>query len=113
MPRLRICMAAMSLLAGQTLAAREEMSPRPTQQGSRATKPAAEQTTPDTCGQRAALRLVGTVMTPQSRTTLTRDIGHDRIRVIRPGAVITQDLRNDRLNLIVDESGRLMTARCG
>ncbi|MGV3510657.1 MAG: I78 family peptidase inhibitor [Novosphingobium sp.] len=67
----------------------------------------------DTCGQQAAQRLVGSVFTPQSRTALSKAVGHDRIRVIRPGSVITQDLRTDRLNLIVDESGRLLTARCG
>lgn len=44
---------------------------------------------------------------------LARTVGHDRMRVIRPGAVITQDLRGDRLNLIVDDKGKLLTARCG
>ncbi|WP_246465496.1 I78 family peptidase inhibitor [Novosphingobium jiangmenense] len=73
----------------------------------------AEPPSQDTCGQGPAKRLLGTVVTPQARTTLVRAVGHDRIRVIRPGSIITQDLRSDRLNLIVDDSGRLLTARCG
>lgn len=113
MPRLPFCVAALSLLAGQSLAAREEMSPRATPQGPRATRAGAEQTAPDPCGQRMALRLAGTILTPQARAGLTREVGHDRFRVIRPGGVITQDLRNDRLNLIIDENGKLLTARCG
>lgn len=67
----------------------------------------------DSCGQRSAQRLVGTLITPQKRTALVRVIGHDRIRVIRPGAIITHDRRDDRLNLIVDDRGTLLAARCG
>lgn len=89
------------------------MAPRPGVPNARGSIPAPDQTGSDTCGQRAALRLVGTVFTPQARSGLARAVGHDRMRVIRPGSVITQDLRNDRLNLIVDETGILLTARCG
>lgn len=106
-------MAALSLLAGQANAAGDEMSRRPAAQSPRAAGTTADQAAPDTCGQRAALRLVGTLFTPQARTMLARTVGHDRMRVIRPGAVITQDLRGDRLNLIVDDKGKLLTARCG
>lgn len=70
-------------------------------------------TAADSCGQRAAQRLAGKPFTPQARAALVRVIGHDRIRVIRPGAIITQDRRDDRLNLIVDDRGNLLTARCG
>lgn len=113
MPRFPIYMAAISLIAVPALAATEEMTPRPTAQNSRVGRSAPDMAGPDSCGQRDALRLVGTMVTPQSRIGLSRSVGHDRIRVIRPGTVITQELRNDRLNLIVDETGRLLTARCG
>ncbi|NLR38296.1 hypothetical protein HGI46_04000 [Novosphingobium sp. ERW19] len=56
---------------------------------------------------------MGLVVTPQARTELQKSIRHDRMRIVRPGAVITQDVRPDRLNLIVDDSGRLVAARCG
>lgn len=113
MPRLPIYMAALSLLAGRTFAATDEMTSRPTAQNPRAGRDTTAPPGPDACGQRVAMRLVGKMVTPQSRTELSRSVGHDRIRVVRPGAVITQELRNDRLNLIVDETGRLLTARCG
>jgi len=113
LPRFPIYMAAISLIAVPGLAATDEMTSRPTAQSSRVGRSAPDMASQDSCGQRDALRLAGTILTPQSRNGLSRSIGHDRIRVVRPGAVITQELRNDRLNLIVDETGRLLTARCG
>lgn len=67
----------------------------------------------DTCNLAPARRFVGTVLTSQVQADLSRAISHNRVRVIRPGAVITQDLRSDRVNLIIDETGKVMTIRCG
>lgn len=39
--------------------------------------------------------------------------GHDRIRVIHPGDVVTMDYRADRLNVELGEDGRIQRLRCG
>jgi hypothetical protein len=40
-------------------------------------------------------------------------VGHDRIRAINPGDVVTQDLRPDRLNIEIGVDGRIKHFRCG
>jgi Peptidase inhibitor I78 family len=62
---------------------------------------------------RQARRFTGVVYKAQVRENLARAIHHNRIRLIRPGSVITQDLRPDRMNLILDDAGKIMTIRCG
>ncbi len=107
-PRLTLCAAAFCLDAAPVLAAAKDMAQRPIPPVVRT-----EAGLVDTCGQRSAQKLVGAMFSPQSQAALIKTIGHDRIRVIRPGAIITQDRRENRLNLIVDDAGRLMAARCG
>ncbi|WP_163648188.1 I78 family peptidase inhibitor [Modicisalibacter sp. 'Wilcox'] len=47
-------------------------------------------------------------------TTRARErSGAERVRVIRPGQGYTMDYRPDRLNLHLDEHGRLVGADCG
>jgi len=41
------------------------------------------------------------------------DTGSDRVRVIRPGMMVTMDYREDRVNLDVDADNRVLTIRCG
>ncbi|HQS95313.1 I78 family peptidase inhibitor [Novosphingobium sp. 17-62-19] len=68
---------------------------------------------PDTCNMRQAKRFTGIVYKRQVHEDLARAILHNRIRLIRPGSVITQDMRPDRINLILDDAGKIMTIRCG
>ncbi|MBZ9539343.1 I78 family peptidase inhibitor [Modicisalibacter tunisiensis] len=47
-------------------------------------------------------------------TTRARELGGaDRVRVIRPGQGYTMDYRPDRLNLHLDEQGRIVRIDCG
>lgn len=39
--------------------------------------------------------------------------GARTVRVIRPGDMVTMDLREDRLNLELDAAGTVVKARCG
>jgi hypothetical protein len=39
--------------------------------------------------------------------------GAASVRVYRKGEPVTQDLRADRLNLELDQAGRVVSARCG
>ena len=41
------------------------------------------------------------------------DTGSDRIRVIKPGMMVTMDYREDRVNLDVDKDNQVLTVRCG
>lgn len=66
-----------------------------------------------TCGLEQARRLIGTQLTAARHEYLARSMGHNRIRVIRPGAVINTNHDPSRLNLILDDVGTLMTIRCG
>lgn len=105
---LPVCTAAFLGFAGHAQATGAGMTRKP------APAPAPGNLIPhDTCGQNAARRFVGLIITNRVRSDIERAAAHDRLRVIRPGAIITHDLRSDRLNLIVDEAGHLLAARCG
>lgn len=45
---------------------------------------------------------------------VARDAAHAKtVRVIRPGQAVTMDFRDDRLNLYLDEQGKVSRASCG
>ena len=61
-------------------------------------------------------RLTAYADQPASDDTLAKiraAAGHDRIRVIRPGDAVTQDYREDRLNIEIGDEGRIKAMRCG
>lgn len=70
-------------------------------------------TQPDSCGQNAARHYITGASNGATREGVAKAAGHARIRWIRPGDVVTQDYRPDRLNVIIDADGQIMTARCG
>lgn len=90
----------------------EDMGQRPTPPRTTG-RPADPIAVTDTCGLRMAARYSGTSATPKVREALVASVAHNRVRWIRPGTAITQDYRPDRLNIILDEDGRVMTMRCG
>jgi hypothetical protein len=57
--------------------------------------------------------LIGAPSDAQTRARAATVAGHTRLRWITPGAAITHDYRADRLNLILDDQGRIRTVRCG
>ncbi len=63
--------------------------------------------TPDTCGAADYQSLVGGNI---AATTLPSDLND---RVIRPGDIVTQEYRPDRINFRVDESGVIQSVTCG
>ncbi|KPF87145.1 hypothetical protein IP81_18800 [Novosphingobium sp. AAP83] len=78
--------------------------PAPQKQGTRQ---------PDTCGSHTVTRFVGSDATPSVRHAITVASGQEQIRWIKPGTAVTQDFRADRLNVILDQAGRILTMRCG
>ncbi|HEU4820871.1 MAG TPA: I78 family peptidase inhibitor [Qipengyuania sp.] len=66
----------------------------------------------DTCGATAASETIGRKDTPSLRAEVVRKVGHNRIRWLPPGSIVTQDLRSDRLNVDIDEGGVVTRVRC-
>ena len=58
-------------------------------------------------------RWVNVLPTSDVRDAIREAVGHDRIRYIEPGGVVTMDLRPDRLNVETGVDGRIKTFRCG
>ncbi|WP_242653453.1 I78 family peptidase inhibitor [Sphingomonas jatrophae] len=68
---------------------------------------------PATCKVEPLAGLIGGVVDAGSIEGARRRSGAATVRVVRPGQMVTQDYREDRLNLTVDGSGRLVKAACG
>lgn len=89
-----------------SLGSSEEMGQNPAP-----SKPGLRQ--PDACRSHTATRYLGAEATPSVRNAITLTTRNDHIRWIKPGTPVTQDFRADRLNIILDYTGRIMTMRCG
>ncbi|MBL8657912.1 MAG: YceI family protein [Altererythrobacter sp.] len=68
---------------------------------------------PDRCKAGAAADAVGRRDTPALRAEVARKIGHGSIRWLKPGSVVTQDYREDRLNVDLDAGGVVTRLSCG
>lgn len=61
----------------------------------------------DTCGAAALQSLVG-----QDRSALAGMEPGPKLRILEPGSVVTMDFRADRLNIELDEDGRVVRLYC-
>lgn len=57
--------------------------------------------------------LIGKTRSPKLESRAKRMSGARTLRWIAPGSAVTMDYRTDRLNLELDERGRITRARCG
>lgn len=73
----------------------------------------AEPSPPDTCRLALTAHYVGARAAPSVRTAIRSITRPLPIRWIRPGQAITTDYSAQRLNVIIDETGRIMAMRCG
>ena len=73
-----------------------------------ASEPAASE-----CGADKLARWVNVLPTSDVKDAIREAVGHDRIRYIEPGSVVTMDLRPDRLNVETGVDGRIKVFRCG
>jgi len=71
-------------------------------------EPAADECNADKLG-----RWLNLIPTPEVKDAIREAVGHDRIRYIEPGSVVTMDLRPDRLSVETGEDGRIKLFRCG
>jgi polyisoprenoid-binding protein YceI len=67
----------------------------------------------DACNSTRASDAVGKRDTPALREAVALQIGHTRIRWLPPGTIVTQDYRENRLNVDIDERGMVTRLRCG
>jgi hypothetical protein len=67
----------------------------------------------DECGADKLDRWLNVLPTETVKADIREAVGHDRIRYIAPGDVVTMDLRPDRLNVETGVDGRIKLFRCG
>lgn len=72
-----------------------------------------EPTGPCRVGGTAERRFVGTEFRMEMRGEMQALTNSRTARVLRPGDAATMDFREDRLNIQVDENGRVSGLRCG
>ncbi len=66
-----------------------------------------------TCDAKAASAYVGQAISEQVAEQAKAAAGARGVRIIRPGMAVTMDYRAGRLNLELDEAGRIVKASCG
>lgn len=67
----------------------------------------------DECGADKLGRWLNLLPTETAKAEIREAVGHDRIRYIEPGDVVTMGLRPDRLNVEIGVDGRIKRFRCG
>jgi len=66
-----------------------------------------------TCDEKAAQQFVGQTLDEALAERARAATGARAVRVIRPGMAVTADYRAGRLNIDIDESGRIIRVHCG
>lgn len=98
-----ICLAA--LLAGCASGPAPEDAPRPpgmSEPGGR-----------EQCDTSAVQDYIGQNYSDALRQMITSQSDADSVRVLEPGQPFTLDYRQERLNIYLDEDGRISDLRCG
>lgn len=129
-PVLAVTLAALALTGcdlddSQAPAPAESLVPLPSQQpappipasdaaaANRAPAAARPSPTVDSCGAGKLGAHLDQLPTTGVMDDVRKAIGHERIRVIKPGDAVTMDMRPDRLNVELGEDGRIKLFRCG
>ncbi|MDY0022109.1 I78 family peptidase inhibitor [Arenimonas caeni] len=68
---------------------------------------------PVICNQEAGQWAVGQVADEALVEKVRTDTQSQRVRVIKPGMMVTMDHREDRVNIEVDDENRVTVVRCG
>jgi hypothetical protein len=97
---MRAALAALTLLSGcASVAATEQPAPAPASDAK--------------CNAAPAQPLIGRQESLETGAEAQRLSGASRMRWIRPGQMVTMDYREDRLNIDLDDAGRITGLRCG
>lgn len=65
------------------------------------------------CGADGLQHIVGAPLTEVLLADIRARLGSKPLRIIRPGEMVTMDFSADRLNIDVDNVGRVQRVRCG
>lgn len=68
--------------------------------------------TPNQCGADKAKIFIGNLAGPRTRAALMARVGHKQIRWTMPSEAQIQDLRPDRLNILMNEKRRIVKIDC-
>jgi hypothetical protein len=118
-----LLMAGAALVAGcQAQTTGAEPEPAETAATKTVPQPPADEGTPQVnanepdaseCGADRLARWLNVLPTETVREEIREAVGHDRIRYIAPGDMVTMDFRPDRLNVETGDDGRIKLFRCG
>lgn len=64
------------------------------------------------CGANKAAAYIGRVADAKLRLAVTSLVGHDNIRWTPPGQAEIENLLRERLNMLLDKSGRIQKVDC-
>ena len=67
----------------------------------------------DECGAGKLGRWLNVLPTETVKAEIVEAVGHDRVRYIEPGGMVTMDFVPDRLNVETGVDGRIKLFRCG
>jgi hypothetical protein len=108
---IRVSLFALALCAAACTPAPQEPAPPTEEQVEDAANAmpqnAADATAQDTCGASRFTHLVGTLASEIDQATLPAGS-----RIVTPDALVTQDFRPDRLNVMVGTDGRVGSLSC-
>lgn len=65
------------------------------------------------CGAEKVQGVLGKRETLDLHLTVRKAVNHEVIRWVHPGNVVTEDFAPERLNVMVNENGLVVSARCG
>jgi hypothetical protein len=77
------------------------------------TPPASDDPAAHDCNKPLSTAFIGLPESPRNRAALVAAVGHHPVRWVHPGDAITMDYQPGRLNVILDETGRIVATRCG
>ncbi|MDK4805677.1 MAG: I78 family peptidase inhibitor [Novosphingobium aromaticivorans] len=89
------------------------ISPSPISPAPIVAPPASDDPAAHDCNKPLSTAFIGLPESPRNRAALVAAVGHHPVRWVHPGDAITMDYQPGRLNVILDETGRIVATRCG
>jgi nitrous oxide reductase accessory protein NosL len=65
------------------------------------------------CGEGRLAKLMNQPENDETHAAVIAAVGHRHVRWVHPGDAVTMDYQPGRLNVIVDERGKIAATRCG
>ncbi|WP_024868312.1 I78 family peptidase inhibitor [Pseudoxanthomonas suwonensis] len=75
--------------------------------------PPADTDAPPTCDASQVQGLIGQAVDDARAEQARTDAGADKVRILKPGEMVTMEFDGARLNIEVDDAGTITSVRCG